>query len=110
MKVLLVAALIALPELCRADPAEAQRQAQRALIERDRQAAEFFRPELRDRAQPGDATPLRADERVLRERQREAWLLHIFPVLPTPAAQAPLPLPGRPGHAVDPIPVQGPRG
>jgi hypothetical protein len=108
VKVLLVAALIALPAPCRADPAEAERQAQRALIERDRQAAEFSRPELRNMAQPGDATPLRPDERVLREREREAYLLQISPMRQTPDAQAPLPLPGRPGPAVDPIPVQGP--
>jgi hypothetical protein len=108
VKVLLVAALIALPAPCRADPAEAERQAQRALIERDRQAAEFSRPELRGMGQPGDAAPLRPDERLLRERDREAWLLRISPVLQTPAPPAPLPLPGGPGHTVDPIPVQGP--
>lgn len=107
MKLLLLAALLALPALCRAEPAEAELQAQRALIERDRQAAEFSRPELRSMAQPSDAAPLRPDERVLRERERQAWLLRISPVLQAPAAQAPLPLPGGPGHAVDPIPVQG---
>src|SRR4051812_39639906 len=97
LSVLLAAALIALPALCRADPGEAERQAQRALIERDRQAAEFSRPELRTMALPNDATPLRPDERALRAREREAYLLQISPVLQTPAPQAPLPLPGGSG-------------
>ena len=109
MKRLLLGVLVALPAFCRADPAEGERQAQRALIERDRQAAEFSRPELRGMAQPPDAAPLRPDERVLRERDREAYLLRTFPVLQTPAPRAPLPLPGGAGHAVDPVPVQGPR-
>jgi hypothetical protein len=109
VKALLLAALICLPALCRADPAQAERQARRALIERDRQAAEFSRPELRDMPRPSDAAPLRPDERALREREREAYLLHIPPVLQTPDSPPPLPLPGGPGHAVDPIPVQGPR-
>jgi len=100
---------------CRADPAEAERQTQRALIERDRQAAEFSRPELRDMPRRSDAEPLRPDERVLRVREREAYLLPSAPgaaptAHPATAAQRPLPLPGRPGHAADPVPVQGTRG
>lgn len=99
--------------LCGADPAEAERQAQRALIERDRQAAEFSRPELRDMPRRSEAEPLRPDERFQQAREREAWLRHRPPSPPPPAAgdsAKPLPLPGGPGHAVDPVPVQGPRG
>ena len=103
-------ALLSIP--CRAEPTETQREAQRALIERDRQAAEFSRPELRDMPQRGYAEPLRPDERALRAREREAWLLRPEPQ-PAPQAQPPLPLPSSlPGgidRAVDPIPVQGSR-
>jgi hypothetical protein len=67
---------------CRADPAEAQRQTQRALMDRDRQAAEFSRPELRDMPRRGDAEP------------------------PLPL---PLSIPRGPGQAIDPIAVQGSR-
>ncbi len=105
---------------CGADPTEAERQAERALIERDRQAADFSRPQLRDLPRPSDAEPLRPDERTLRARERDAWLLQ-HPSAPPPApppAEPPLPLPsstpssvpGRPGHGVDPVPVQGSRG
>ena len=92
-----------------ADPAQAERQTQRALIERDRQAAEFSHPELRDMPRRGDAEPLRPDERVLRSRERDAYLLQPAPQAPV-AAEPPLPLPGGAGHGVDPVPVQGPRG
>lgn len=116
---LLFCAMLAAP--CRADPAQAERQTQRALIERDRQAAEFARSELRDMPRRSDAEPLRPDERVLQAREREAYLLKQSPAprAPRPAASAPsapsrverpLPLPGGAGHGVDPIPVQGPRG
>jgi hypothetical protein len=98
-----------------AEPSEAERQTERALIERDRQAAEFSRPELRGIPRPSDAEPLRPDERALRSRERDAWLLQHAPASPAPApAEPPLPLPssipGRARHGVDPVPVQGPRG
>lgn len=98
---------------CRADPAEAEHQAQRALIERDRQAAEFSRPELRDMPRRSDAEPMRPDERAQQARERETWLRHLPPPPAPPAsgdAAKPLPLPRGPGHAVDPVPVQGSRG
>jgi hypothetical protein len=104
---------------CGAERTEADRQTERALIERDRQAAEFSRPELRDMPRRSDAEPLRPDERALRAREREAWLLQHRPAPPAPLPdEPPLPLPssipsslpGRPGHGVDPVPVQGPRG
>lgn len=110
MKRIVLTGLAFLPALCRADPAEAERQVQRALIERDRQAAEFSRPELRDMPRPSDATPLRPDERFVRQREREAYLLQFSPVPQAPLPAKPLPLPGGPDHAVDPVPVQGSRG
>lgn len=84
-------------------------------MESDRQAAEFSRPRLRDMPRRGDAEPLRPDERVLRAREREAWLLESSPASqPAAQSQPPLPLPlsipRSPGQAVDPIPVQGSRG
>jgi hypothetical protein len=112
MRLALLACVAALPALAAAQPREAERQVQRALIERDRQAAEFSRPELREVPRPSTALPLRPDERVLRAREREAYLLGVSPA-PAPSRDEslkPLPLPGRPGGTVDPIPVQGPRG
>ena len=94
------------------ETSEAERQIERALIERDRQAAEFARPELRDMPRPSPAEPLRPDERVMRSREREAYELALppKPAAQPPPAEKPLPLPGGPRHAVDPVPVQGARG
>jgi hypothetical protein len=93
----------------------AQQQApavQRAVIERDRQSAEFSRPELRDLHLRRDLQhlPPRPDERAVEERERNAQ-----PAPPEKPAKAPdyspLPLPSSlpwgPAHVVDPIPVQG---
>jgi hypothetical protein len=106
-----LAAVVAAPLLCRAQPSEAQRQIERALIERDRQAEEFARPEVRNMPQPSPAEPLRPDERVLRQREREAYELGLPPKPPVkaPLAEKPLALPGGPGHAVNPVPVPRPR-
>jgi hypothetical protein len=83
-------------------------------MERDRQSAEFSRPELRDMPQRGYTAPFRPDERALRERERNEYLLQHEPVPPPPPSEPPLPLPSAvprgPGPAVDPIPIQGPRG
>jgi hypothetical protein len=83
-------------------------------MERDRQAAEFSRPELRDMPQRGYAAPFRPDERALRSRERDEYLLQHEPVPPAPANEPPLPLPlsipRGPGRGVDPVPIQGPRG
>jgi hypothetical protein len=93
---------------CRADPAEAERQTQLQLLQRDRQAAEFSRPQLRDMPRRSDAEPLRPDERTLRARERDAYLLGASPAPQAPVpSEPPLPLPGGVGHVVDPIPVQG---
>jgi hypothetical protein len=97
--------LIALPASI-----QAQADIDRALIQRDRQSAEFARPELHDLHQRQDMTraPPRPDERVMQSREREA-----YPAIPAPApAEAspyarPLPLPGGARPLVDPIPVQG---
>jgi hypothetical protein len=89
-------------------PASAQQaEVQRALIERDRQSAEFARPELRELHLRRDLQhlPARPDERALEARERDAFL----PPEAAPATRTypPLPLPGGPRHGVDPIPVQG---
>jgi hypothetical protein len=84
-----------------------QAEVQRALIERDRQSAEFARPELRDLHTRRDQQhlPARPDERALESREREAYPA---PEKTPPARNyPPLPLPGGPRHGVDPIPVQG---
>lgn len=114
MRRAVLACLAALPALAlaQAQPTESERQIQRALIDRDREAAEFSRPELRNMPQPSAAEPLRPDERAMRAREREAYELGLPPRAPTaaPASPAPLPLPGGPPDVVDPIPVQGARG
>jgi hypothetical protein len=102
----LLAALALLPALACADPAA---DIQRALIQRDRQSAEFARPELRDLHLEQDRQALmRPDERAAQARERDAYLLREreAPAVP-PVPDRPLPLPGGPRHGVDPIPVQG---
>ena len=79
----------------------------RALIERDRQSAEFSRPELRDYHLRRDQqhAPSRPDERQAEARERDA--LPVIEEKPVVAPDyRPLPLPGGPVHGVDPIPVQ----
>lgn len=97
--------------ICGAEPPQGERQIERALIERDRQAAEFSRPELRN-APPSAPEPrkLRPDERAVRQRDRDAYLLDVSPPPVAPPSSPPLSLPGGPGHAVDPVPVAGPHG
>ena len=91
-----------------AAPAQQQDPVQRAVIERDRQSAEFARPELRDYHLRKDQRhlPQRPDERQAEERDRNAQ-----PVVVEEPVQAPdygpLPLPGGPAHGVNVIPVQG---
>lgn len=83
----------------------------RAVIERDRQSAEFSRPELRDYhlRQDTQNRPMRADERALQARERDAYPRAPveIPVPDTKGNFGPLPLPGGVRHGVDPIPVQG---
>jgi hypothetical protein len=103
----LAAALLALPLVA---TAQGQADVDRAVIERDRQSAEFANPELRNFHQRQDAAhrPGRPDERAAQARERDAEELAEKPVPPAPAPNySPLPLPGGPTHGVDPIPVQG---
>ena len=86
--------------------AQQQDPVQRAVIERDRQSAEFAHPELRDVHLRRDMQhlPARPDERAVEERERNAQPVVEKP-LPTPD-YSPLPLPGGPARGVDVIPVQ----
>ena len=98
-----VAVLAPFAALAQEDPA-----VQRALIERDRQSAEFAHPELRDfhLRREEQHVPARPDERQAEARERDAQpVLDEKPVVAP--AYRPLPLPGGPVHGVDPIPVHG---
>lgn len=107
MKRLVLAALAGLFGIAHAgEPADA---IQRELIQRDRQSAEFSHPALRgpDAARDQAHPPVRPDERQLQTRKRDA---EVFSERQAPAPtpdSPPLPLPGGPGHGVDPIPIQG---
>ena len=80
---------------------------QRAVIERDRQSAEFARPELRDyHLRKDQHLPARPDERQAEERDRNAQPVAAEKPIKAPD-YAPLPLPGGPAHGVNVIPVQG---
>ena len=81
---------------------------QRELIQRDRQSAEFSRPELRSLHLQQDTQnrPARVDERALQARERDAYP-RAEQVAPASANPGPLALPGGPVHGVEPIPVQG---
>ena len=84
---------------------------QRAVIERDRQSAEFARPQLRDVHLRRDMQhlPPRPDERAVEERERYAQPRVVEDPAPAPD-YPPLPLPSSlpwgARHSVDPIPVQ----
>ena len=88
-----------------------QTEIQRALMQRDRQSAEFSRPELRDlHSQQERRVEIRPDERALQAREREGVPaarpdgapVKYYRPLPLPSS-----LPGGARHGVDPIPVQG---
>lgn len=100
-------ALALAPLVANAQPLH-QSETERALIERDRQSAEFSRPELRDlHTRRGmQHLPRRSDERAQQAREREAYPRPERAASP-PASPGPLPLPGGPQHGVDPIPAQG---
>ena len=91
-----------------AAPAQQDPAVQRAVIERDRQSAEFARPALRDFHLRKDLQhlPPRPDERQAEERERNAQPVAVENPGPAPD-YTPLPLPGGPVHGVNPIPVQG---
>ena len=101
------AALLAVPLIA---IAQGQADVDRAVIERDRQSAEFANPQLRDFHLRQDAAhrPVRPDERAAQTRERDAEDLAEKPGLGAPAPDySPLPLPGGPTHGVNPVPVQG---
>jgi hypothetical protein len=99
-------AFILLPLLATAQ----EREIQQALIQRDRQSAEFARPQLRELhlRQDMQQGPLRPDERVMQAREREGFSSQTSPSRDESSVYfRPLPLPGGPRPLVDPIPVQG---
>ena len=76
-------------------------------IERDRQSAEFARPELRAlHAEQEMRRSSRPDERQVQARERDAVPLVERPA-PSLQYYRPLPLPGGARHGVDPIAVPG---
>ena len=102
------------------------REIQRALIQRDQQSAEFAagvrggdraslealhaRQQLEVTTQPLHPDPAVARQLEPYQRQKmadERTLILPPPVVQAKAAEKPLPLPGGPGHVVDPIPAQG---
>jgi hypothetical protein len=101
----LLALSLVLPSLAPAQEAEIER----ALIQRDRQSAEFARPELRNLhlRQDMQQGPLRPDERVVQARERDAFPSRYELKDEASAHSRPLPLPGGPRPLVDPIPLQG---
>ncbi|HUQ75297.1 MAG TPA: hypothetical protein VM183_11265 [Burkholderiales bacterium] len=105
MRLALLLVLVPLPAA--ADPSMHQAEIQHALIQRDRQSAEFSRPELRDlhTRQDQQHRPMRTDERAFQGREREGFRRE-QPAVRVPDYR-PLPLPGGQRHGVDPIPVQG---
>ena len=88
-----------------------QTEAERAVIERDRQSAEFSNPALRDLHSRRDQQhlPARPDERAAEAREREAQPLPERAAPPAPDYR-PLPLPGGPRPGVEPITVPGSGG
>ena len=124
MKRLLGALALVIPGLAFANDQEIQR----ALIQRDQQSAEFAAgvrggdraslEALHARQQREVAAhPLHPDPDVARQlqpyqRQRladERALVFSPPAVNVKPAEKPLPLPGGPGHVVDPVPAQSSR-
>jgi hypothetical protein len=85
-----------------------QTDAERAVIERDRQSAEFSNPALRDLNSRRDQQhlPPRPDERAVESRERDAQPPRAVETPPAPDYR-PLPLPGGPAHGVEPVTVPG---
>jgi hypothetical protein len=102
----IIVLLALLPAWAAAEPIH-EAEIQRALIQRDRQSAEFSRPELRDLHNRQDQAhrPMRPDERAVQARERDAVSRERMPA-PAPDYR-PLPLPGGLRHGVEPVPVQG---
>ena len=105
MKALAVALLALTPPFAHADDP-----VQRAVIERDRQSAEFANPDLRNFNQQRDAQnlPSRPDQRDVERRARDAEVLRATsPAVESAPDYRPLPLPGGPVNGVEPITVPG---
>jgi hypothetical protein len=89
-----------------------EKEVERALIERDRQSAEFANRSLEGFHARQLTEPGRPDERARQAREREAEALRSPPGRSGSDPEfgpdyRPLPLPGGPVHGVDPIPAQG---
>jgi hypothetical protein len=85
-----------------------QTPAERAVIERDRQSAEFSNPALRDVYSRRDQQhlPPRPDDQAIEQRERNAQPLPPLEAPPAPDYR-PLPLPGGPRPGVDPVTIPG---
>lgn len=116
MRVVLMTILVSIAGAAAGD----EREVQRALIQRDQQSAEFAARlqghslealHQRQLLELGTAQPPLSYQRSRMARERDAFVLRFSPpnqkVGSDPEFRAPLPLPGGPAHAVDPIPVQG---
>ena len=81
---------------------------ERAVIERDRQSAEFSNPALRDVYSRRDQQhlPPRPDDQAIEQRERSAQPLPVPEAPPAPDYR-PLPLPGGPRPGVDPVTIPG---
>ena len=88
-----------------------QTNAERAVIERDRQSAEFSNPALRDAYSRRDQQhlPPRPDDQAIEQRERNAQPLPVPEAPPTPDYR-PLPLPGGPRPGVEPVTIPGSGG
>ncbi len=114
MRVVLMTTLLSIAGAAAGD----EREVQRALIQRDQQSAEFAARlqghslealHQRQLLELGSARPPLSYQRSRMARERDASVLRFSPPVQKsgPGFRAPLPLPGGPAHAVDPIPVQG---
>jgi hypothetical protein len=112
------AALLLLPLACLAQQPH-EREVQRAIIELDERGAAFARGEPPKPLAPHVGQPLHPDPEIARqlrpyERMRagEGYVLQLPPPRQRreePPRSEPLPLPGRPGSAVDPVDLPRPR-
>jgi len=104
---LVLALLVAFPAFA----SNHEKEVERALIERDRQSAEFSNRSLEGFHSRQLTEPGRPDERARQARERETELLRAPPLGRSGSdPEFPLPLPGGPVHGVDPVPAQGAGG
>jgi len=110
----LLGALLLFPLACPAQHPH-EREVQRALIELDRRGAQFSSLGTGP-LEPHVGQPLHADPEVARQlrpyermRMAEQHVLQLPPPVIQEKAERPLPLPGRPQRAVDPVTLPGVR-